>query len=88
MWLWLFFSVIKAPPIVLVMNPIVLSIGFIRYMLLGDFAFYYDGYKGRYEFLLQDDKTVQKSLEILLDDALYSSILTAPEEKQIALTEN
>ena len=61
---------------------------FIRKMLLGEFAFYYDGDKGRYEFLLQDDKTVQKSLEILLDDALYSSILTAPEEKQIALTEN
>ena len=61
---------------------------FIKKMLLGEFAFYYDGDKGRYEFLLQDDKTVQKSLEILLDDALYSSILTAPEEKQIALTEN
>ena len=61
---------------------------FIKKMLLGEFAFYYDGDKGRYEFLLQDDKTVQKSLEILLDNALYSSILTAPEEQQIALTEN
>ena len=61
---------------------------FIRKMLLGEFAFYYDGDKGRYEFLLQGDKTVQKSLEILLDNALYSSILTAPEEQQIASTEN
>ncbi len=61
---------------------------FIQKMLLGWFAFYYEGDKGRYEFILQDDKAVQKSLEILLDDELYASILSIPEEQQIASIEN
>ena len=61
---------------------------FIKKMLLGWFAFYYEGDKGRYEFTLQDDKAVQKSLEILLDDELYVSILSAPEEQQIVSVEN
>ncbi len=61
---------------------------FIKKMLLGWFAFYYEGDKGRYEFILQDDKAVQKSLEILLDDKLYTSILSVPEEQQIASVEN
>ena len=61
---------------------------FIEKMLLGWFAFYYEGDKGRYKFILQDDKGVQKSLEILLDDKLYTSILSVPEEQQIALVEN
>tara|TARA_B100001029_G_C15055051_1_gene453727 strand:- start:960 stop:2636 length:1677 start_codon:yes stop_codon:yes gene_type:complete len=61
---------------------------FIEKMLLGWFAFYYEGDKGRYKFILQDDKGVQKSLEILLDDKLYTSILSVPEEQQIASVEN
>jgi len=61
---------------------------FIKKMLLGWFAFYYEGDKGRYKFILQDDKGVQKSLEILLDDKLYTSILSVPEEQQIASVEN
>ena len=61
---------------------------FIEKMLLGWFAFYYEGDKGRYEFILQDDKGVQKSIEILLDDALYASILSVPEQQQIASVEN
>ena len=61
---------------------------FIEKMLLGWFAFYYEGDKGRYKFILQDDKAVQKSLEILLDDKLYTSILSAPEEQQIVSVEN
>ena len=61
---------------------------FIEKMLLGWFAFYYGGDKGRYEFILQDDKAVQKSLEILLDDTLYTSILSVPEEQQIVSVEN
>ena len=61
---------------------------FIEKMLLGWFAFYYEGDKGRYEFILQDDKGVQKSIEILLDDALYASILSVPEQQQIESVEN
>ena len=61
---------------------------FIEKMLLGWFAFYYEGDKGRYEFTLKDDKAVQKSLEILLDNELYVSILSVPEEQQIVSLEN
>ena len=53
-------------------------------MLLGEFAFYYDGNNGKYELYLKDDKVVIKALEVLLDDSVYSSLLSAPESNQVA----
>ena len=56
----------------------------IKRMILGEFAFYYDGNNGKYELYLKDDKVVIKALEILMDNSIYSSLLTVPEPKQVA----
>tara|TARA_B110000008_G_scaffold267980_1_gene295611 strand:- start:630 stop:2303 length:1674 start_codon:yes stop_codon:yes gene_type:complete len=56
----------------------------IKRMILGEFAFYYDGNNGKYELYLKDDKVVIKALEVLLDDSVYSSLLSAPESNQVA----
>jgi carboxyl-terminal processing protease len=56
----------------------------IKRMILGEFAFYYDGYNGKYELYLKDDKVVLKALEVLMDDSIYSSFLTVPEPNQVA----
>jgi len=57
----------------------------IKRMILGEFAFYYDGNNGKYELYLKDDKVVIKALEVLLDDSVYSSLLSAPESNQVAV---
>jgi len=56
----------------------------IKRMILGEFAFYYDGNDGKYELYLKDDKVVIKALEVLLDDSVYSSLLSTPESNQVA----
>ena len=56
----------------------------IKRMILGEFAFYYDGNDGKYELYLKDDKVVIKALEVLMDNSVYSSLLTAPEPNQVA----
>lgn len=56
----------------------------IQRMILGEFAFYYDGNDGKYELYLKDDKVVIKALEVLMDDSIYSSLLTVPEPNQVA----
>tara|TARA_B100001146_G_scaffold91837_1_gene81301 strand:- start:5376 stop:7049 length:1674 start_codon:yes stop_codon:yes gene_type:complete len=56
----------------------------IKRMILGEFAFYYDGNNGKYELYLKDDKVVIKALEILMDNSIYSSLLTVPEPNQVA----
>jgi carboxyl-terminal processing protease len=57
-------------------------------MILGEFAFYYDGNDGKYELYLKDDKVVIKALEVLMDDSVYSSFLTVPEPNQVAVIKN
>ena len=57
----------------------------IERMILGEFAFYYDGNDGKYELYLKDDKVVIKALEVLMDDSAYSSFLTVPEPNQVAV---
>ena len=57
----------------------------IERMVLGEFAFYYDGNDGKYELYLKDDKVVIKALEVLMDDSVYSSFLTVPEPNQVAV---
>ena len=57
----------------------------IERMILGEFAFYYDGNDGKYELYLKDDKVVIKALEVLMDDSVYSSFLTVPEPNQVAV---
>ena len=57
----------------------------IERMILGEFAFYYDGNDGKYELYLKDDKVVIKALEVLMDDSVYSSLLTVPEPNQVAV---
>ena len=57
----------------------------IKRMILGEFAFYYDGNDGKYELYLKDDKVVIKALEVLMDDSVYSSLLTVPEPNQVAV---
>ena len=56
----------------------------IKRMILGEFAFYYYGNDGKYELYLKDDKVVIKALEVLMDDSIYSSLLTVPEPNQVA----
>ena len=56
----------------------------IKRMILGEFAFYYDGNDGKYELYLKDDKVVIKALEVLMDDSVYSSLLSAPKSNQVA----
>lgn len=61
----------------------------IRRMILGEFAFYYDGNNGKYDLYLQDDKVVIKALEVLMDDVRYSSLLTVPEQPdQVTASKN
>lgn len=60
----------------------------IKRMILGEFAFYYDGNDGKYELYLKDDKVVIKALEVLMDDSVYSSFLTVPEPNQVAVIKN
>lgn len=60
----------------------------IERMILGEFAFYYDGNDGKYELYLKDDKVVIKALEVLMDDSVYSSFLTVPEPNQVAVIKN
>ena len=60
----------------------------IERMILGEFAFYYDGNDGKYELYLKDDKVVIKALEVLMDDSVYSSLLTVPEPNQVAVIKN
>jgi carboxyl-terminal processing protease len=60
----------------------------IERMILGEFAFYYDGNDGKYEVYLKDDKVVIKALEVLMDDSVYSSFLTVPEPNQVAVIKN
>ena len=43
-----------------------------------------DGNDGKYELYLKDDKVVIKALEVLMDNSVYSSLLTAPESNQVA----
>ena len=60
----------------------------IERMILGEFAFYYDGNDGKYELYLKDDKVVIKALEVLMDDSVYSSFLAVPEPNQVAVIKN
>ena len=60
----------------------------IERMILGEFAFYYDGNDGKYELYLKDDKVVIKALEVLMDDSVYSSFLTVPDPNQVAVIKN
>ena len=60
----------------------------INRMILGEFAFYYDGNNGKYDLYLKDDKVVIKALEILMDDAIYSSLLTVPEPDQVTASKS
>ena len=57
----------------------------IRRMILGEFAFYYDGNNGKYELYLREDTVVIKAIEVLMDDSIYSSLLTVPEPNQVAV---
>ena len=60
----------------------------IRRMILGEFAFYYNGNDGKYELYLKEDKVVIKALEVLMDDSIYSSLLTVPDPNQVATIKN
>lgn len=48
----------------------------IQRMIVGEFAFFYNGYDGRYKVYLKDDKVVLKAIDILENQGTYSSILT------------
>ena len=58
----------------------------IQRMIHGEFAFYYDGYKGRYNLYLKDDIVVLKALEIFSDESQYLSILSKTEPTEVAST--
>ena len=60
----------------------------IKRMILGEFAFYYNGNDGKYELYLKEDKVVIKALEVLMDDSIYSSLLTVPDPNQVATIKN
>ena len=51
----------------------------IQRMIHGEFAFYYEGYEGRYNLYLKDDIVVLKALEIFSDKSQYLSILSKTE---------
>ena len=55
-------------------------------MIHGEFAFYYDGYEGRYNLYLKDDIVVLKALEIFSDESQYLSILSKTESTEVAST--
>ena len=58
----------------------------IQRMIHGEFAFYYDGYDGRYNLYLKDDIVVLKALEIFSDESQYLSILSKTESTEVAST--
>tara|TARA_B100000965_G_C19597138_1_gene760776 strand:+ start:786 stop:2459 length:1674 start_codon:yes stop_codon:yes gene_type:complete len=60
----------------------------IKRMILGEFAFYYDGNNGKYELYLKDDKVVIKALEVLMDDDAYSALLTVPQSNQVSASKS
>jgi carboxyl-terminal processing protease len=60
----------------------------IQRMIHGEFAFYYNGYEGRYNLYLKDDMVVQKALEIFADDSQYLSILSNTESTKVASVNN
>ncbi len=64
------------------------EIEIIQRMIHGEFAFYYNGYDGRYNIYLKDDMVVLKALEIFADQSKYLSILTNSEPAEVASTNN
>ena len=60
----------------------------IQRVLHGEFAFYYNGYEGRYNLYLKDDKVVLKALELFADESKYLSILSNSEPAEVALSNN
>ena len=56
----------------------------IQRMIVGEFAFFYNGYDGRYKVYLKDDKVVLKAIDILENQGTYSSILTNDSSTDIA----
>ena len=60
----------------------------IKRMILGEFAFYYDGNNGKYELYLKEDKVVIKALEVLMDDDAYSALLTVPQSNQVSASKS
>ena len=60
----------------------------IQRMIHGEFAFYYNGYEGRYNLYLQDDIVVLKALEIFADESQYLSILSNTESTEVASIKN
>jgi len=60
----------------------------IQRMLLGEFAFYFDSYKGRYELYLKNDIVLEEAKQVLLDNNKYSSILSVSEKPDVALRLN
>ena len=60
----------------------------IRRLILGEFAFYYNGNDGKYELYLKEDKVVIKALEVLMDDSIYSSLLRVSDPNQVATIKN
>lgn len=59
----------------------------IQRVLRGEFAFYYNGYEGRYNQYLKDDKVVLKALDIFADESNYLSILSSS-SSEVALNNN
>ena len=60
----------------------------IQRMVHGEFAFYYNGYEGRYNLYLKDDMVVLKALEIFADESQYLSILSNTESTEVASVNN
>ena len=60
----------------------------IQRMVRGEFAFYYNGYEGRYNIYLKDDTVVQKAIEIFADESQYLSILSNTESTEVASLNN
>ena len=60
----------------------------IQRMIHGEFAFYYNGYEGRYNLYLKDDIVVLKALEIFADESQYLSILSNTESTEVASVNN
>ena len=60
----------------------------IQRMIHGEFAFYYNGYEGRYNLYLKDDMVVLKAIEIFADESQYFSILSSTESTEVASVNN
>jgi len=60
----------------------------IQRMVYGEFAFYYNGYEGRYNLYLKDDMVVLKALEIFADESQYLSILSNTESTEVVSVNN